>query len=307
MSSLVVHRHLPALALLIAILTFPALLSAEGRIDCGSLRSRILARNVRYCAMLPPNYQSVKGERYPALYFLHGLGENEQALLESGGWGLIEDLFEQHQVKDFMVIAPDGASSFFINSARDGERYSDFFLSEFLPYIETHYQVLRERRARAITGLSMGGYGALRFAFAYPALFASVSAQSPALITESPAEIDREIHDRGPLATLLGAVFGNPIDREHWRENNPFDLARRKPMQIKRQAIYLNCGSQDELGFAQSAVTLDRQLTAQGIAHEFHLYPGAHNAQYFLSHLEETILFHAHAFQSASARSSPKE
>lgn len=275
---------------------------AQGRIDCSAVNSLALHRRVRYCVMLPANYASGNGKKYAALYFLHGLGENEQALIASGGWGLIEDLFEQHQLGDFIMVAPEGGSSFFINSVGSRERYSDFFLSEFLPYIENHYRVLDDRRARGITGLSMGGYGALRFAFAHPEIFASVSAQSPALITEAPAQIDDEIRDHGPLAKMLGVVFGNPIDVAHWKENNPFDLARRKQVQLKTEAIYINCGSQDELGFAQGAMKLHQELTAEGIPHQFHLYPGGHNAEYFLSHLAETIRFHARVFQTAGTR-----
>ncbi|MCU1297340.1 MAG: putative esterase, partial [Acidobacteriaceae bacterium] len=122
------------------------------------------------------------------LYFLHGLGENEQALFKSGGWDLIEDLRQQHKIGDFLIVAPEAKRSFYINSADGKVEYSDFFTKEFMPYIEGKYRIKHERSARAISGISMGGYGALRFAFAYPELFSSVSAQSAALITESPEE-----------------------------------------------------------------------------------------------------------------------
>lgn len=246
--------------------------------------------------MLPPDYGAAGNKKYPVLYFLHGLGENEQTLLRSGGWGLIEDLRHDHKIGDFLMVAPEGRGSFFINSAAGRDRYSDFFLSEFIPYIETHYSILRERKARGITGLSMGGYGALRFAFAHPELFGSVSAQSPALITESPRELDADLRDAGPLAKLLGSVFGNPIDIPHWNQNNPFQLLRRNQAEIRSQAIYINCGQQDEYGFAEGAKDFNRQLGTEKIRHEFHLYPGGHNAEYFYSHLGETIEFHWHVF-----------
>jgi S-formylglutathione hydrolase FrmB len=265
---------------------------AQGRIDCSTVNSKILQRPVRYCVMLPPSYETDKNKKYPVLYFLHGLGENEQTLLRSGGWGLIEDLRQQHKVGDFLMVAPEGRGSFFINAAGRGDRYSDFLLSEFLPYIESHFRVLRDRRHRGVTGLSMGGYGALRLAFAHSEMFGSVSAQSPALITETPKQINADLHDAGPLARLLGSVFGNPIDPAHWTANNPLDLARKNRIAIKTQAIYFNCGEQDEFGFAEGAGKLHQQLLSEGVRHEFHLYPGGHNAEYFLSHLHETIEFH---------------
>src|SRR6185437_4979167 len=212
---------------LIFVLTLYA--HAQGRIDCNALKSTILAQTVHYCVMLPPGYDAAIAahppRRYPVLYFLHGLGDNEQTLFRTGGWTLIEDLRQQKQISDFLVVAPEGKSSFYINSADGRVRYSDFFVREFIPYIETHYSVHKERAARAISGVSMGGYGALRFAFAYPELFSSVSAQSAALITESPRQINAMMHSGTPLGRMLGA-FGNPINIAHWNQNSPFVLAK---------------------------------------------------------------------------------
>ena len=147
-------------------------------------------------------------------------------MFKTGGWTLIEDLRQQKQISDFLVVAPEGKSSFYINSADGHIRYNDFFLREFIPYIESHYSVRKERSARAISGISMGGYGALRFAFAHPELFSSVSAQSAALITDSPRNIFAAAHSGTPLTGLLGAVFVMPIDVPHWNQNSPFALAR---------------------------------------------------------------------------------
>ena len=169
---------------------FPA--HAQGRIDCNALKSSILGETVHYCVMLPPDYDAAVAahppRRYPVLYYLHGLGDNEQTLFKTGGWTLIEDLRQQKQIGDFLVVAPEGKSTFYINSADGRVRYNDFFFREFIPYIETHYSIRRERSARAISGVSMGGYGALHFGFGHPEMFSSVSAQSAALITELPAK-----------------------------------------------------------------------------------------------------------------------
>jgi S-formylglutathione hydrolase FrmB len=269
---------------------------AQGRIDCNALQSHILGEAVHYCVMLPPGYDTAAAghspRRYPVLYFLHGLGDNEQTLFKGGGWDLIEDLRQKGQVSDFLVVAPEGRRSFYINSADGRVRYSDFFIREFIPYIESHYSIRRERSARAISGFSMGGYGALRFAFAHSELFSSVSAQSAALIAEPPRQAES-----GPL----GTVFGNPIDVRHWDQNSPFVLAKRNRAQIRASglSIYFNCGSKDEFGFDRAAEELHRQLQAEGIQHEYHLYPGNHGAEYFLAHLGEVLKFHARVFDAA--------
>ena len=295
-------KSLYATFFLLMLVAFSPFVVAQGRIDCNSLNSRILHRAVRYCVMLPPGYETNADQKYPALYFLHGLGENEQTLLRSGGWGLIEDLRQQQKIREFILVAPEGRGSFFINSADGDDRYSDFLLTEFIPYTEAHYRIIHDRKSRGVTGLSMGGYGALRLAFSHPELFASVSAQSPALITESPQQMDADLRDAGPLAKLLAGVFGNPIDVAHWRANNPFDLARQNRVQIKAVAIYINCGADDEYGFAEAASKMHQQLLREGVGHEFHLYPGGHDAEYFLTHLGETMEFHGRAFSAAAGK-----
>lgn len=272
--------------------------AAQSRIDCNALNSHLLGEVVHYCVLLPPGYESPaeKTARYPVLYFLHGLGENEQTLFKSGGWNLIEDLRQQHKVGDFLIVTPEAKASFYVNSANSKVRYSDFFLREFLPYIEGKYRIRRERKARAITGISMGGYGALRFAFAYPQMFSAVSAQSPALMTESPQELTAAMRSGTPLGGLLGSVFGDPVDAARWKENDPFALARKNKLAISSLAIYFNCGRDDQFEFEVGAQALDRQLEGEGIRHEFHLYSGDHGAAYFLSHLGEVIEFHSQKF-----------
>lgn len=295
---------MPLLRRFISLILFVLLLCAtafsESRTECSVLNSQILKWPVRYCVLLPDNYNGTTrehpGQRYPVLYFLHGLGNNEQTLFTSGGWNIIQDLRQQHKIGDFLLVAPEGRRTFFINSADGKTRYSDFFLQEFMPYIERKYPVRAERRSRGISGISMGGYGALRFAFARPELFGSVSAESAALMPESPKDLNAAIHAATPLGNLLGPVFGVPIDQAHWNANSPLVLTRKSRTRLKSLPIYFNCGQSDDLGFERGAAVLHRQLQTEGIRHEFHLYPGDHSLEYFLAHFGEVMEFHWKAF-----------
>jgi S-formylglutathione hydrolase FrmB len=273
---------------------------AQSRIDCSALNSRILKRVVHYCVYLPSGYDvgatQHPVQRYPVLYFLHGLGDNEQTLFNSGGWTLLDDLRRQHKMGDFLIVAPEGRRSFYINSADGSVRYSDFFLQEFMPYIEGKYRIRPGREWRAISGISMGGYGALRFAFAYPERFSAVSAQSGALITESPEQVDTAEKAGAPLGGVLSAVFGDPINVPHWNENNPLLLAKKNAASLKRLAIYFNCGQDDNYGFEKGAAQLHDELQKEGVKHEYHPYPGDHSIGYFLSHFAEVMEFHSRAF-----------
>jgi S-formylglutathione hydrolase FrmB len=274
--------------------------AAQSRIDCSALNSQILKQVVHYCVYLPAGYDASAAlhpaKRYPILYFLHGLGDNEQTLFNGGGWTLLDDLRNQHKMGDFLIVSPEGRRSFYINSADGAVRYNDFFLQEFIPQIERKYRIRAGRAGRAISGISMGGYGALRFAFAHPELFSATSAQSAALITESPQTLDSASRTGAPLAGVLAPVFGKPIDVPHWDENSPFVLAKKNAPALRKLAIYFNCGQDDNYGFEKGAAVLHEELQKEGVTHEYHPYPGDHSLAYFLSHFAEVMKFHSKAF-----------
>jgi len=293
-------KHLLTGALLACIVGTQGLAAAQSRMDCSALNSRILKRAVRYCVYVPSGYdvgaKQTPPRRYPILYFLHGLGDNEQTLFSSGGWTLLDDLRAQHKMGDFLIVAPEGRRSFYVNSADGTVKYSDFFLQEFMPQIESKYRIRAGRSGRAISGVSMGGYGALRFAFAHPELFSAVSAQSAALITETPQKLDAASQTGISVLGVLAPVFGNPIDVQHWNANSPFTLARKNAEALRRVAIYFNCGQSDDYGFEKGAAVLNDELQKEHIQHEYHPYPGDHSLQYFLTHFAEVMEFHSRAF-----------
>jgi S-formylglutathione hydrolase FrmB len=291
-------RRSTLLALVIALAGLTSL-HAQSRIDCNALNSQVLKQAVRYCVYIPSGYDDVSAKppkRYPVLYFLHGLGDNEQTLFNSGGWTLLDDLRRQHKMGDFLIVAPDGGRSFYINSADGSVRYNDFFIREFVPHIEGKYRIRVGRSGRAISGISMGGYGALRFAFAHPEMFSAASAQSAALITTPPRQLDIAVRSGSPLPGVMAPVFGRPTDVVHWNENSPFVLAKKNVAGIRKLAIYFNCGQDDNYGFEKGAAALDELLTKEGVKHDYHAYRGDHSLTYFLSHFAEVMEFHSKAF-----------
>ncbi|HEY3928728.1 MAG TPA: alpha/beta hydrolase-fold protein [Candidatus Koribacter sp.] len=286
------------LLFLFLLLALPAF--AQSRLDCSSLPSKVLHRDVPYCVFLPQSYDTAKA-KLPVLYFLHGLGDNQQSLINMGAWNLISDLRAQNKIGDFLIVTPQGWTDFYINSANGRVLYSDFFLNEFIPFIEHKYRVRTDRAGRAISGISMGGYGALRFAFAYPQKFSAVSSESAALFADSPKVLDEAMQSGAPRARLLENVFGNPINLAHWNANSPFVLAKQNASSIAHLAIYFNCGTEDSYGFNEGASALDKQLTAERVQHTFRLYPGGHTLPYFLAHMDELMEFHSREFAKSAA------
>jgi S-formylglutathione hydrolase FrmB len=279
---------------LLCCLLFAASARAAGRAECRSVPSKILRRSVPYCVLLPPSYDSGKTQRYPVLYFLHGLGENEQLLLNSGGWDLIQDLWDQKRIGEFLIATPAADRSFYINSHDGRVRYEDFFMKEFLPFIESHYRIRADRAHRGVSGVSMGGYGVLRLAFRYPQLFGSVSAHSAALIDNLP-RIQIVGSQENALSFALGGAFGNPFDPAFWKRNSPFTIVRDSPRPVGMH-IYFDCGTEDDYGFNVGAQAFHELLVSRGIPHEFHLYPGGHNEAYFVQHLPASLEFESAAF-----------
>jgi S-formylglutathione hydrolase FrmB len=275
--------------------------AADSRIECGSLASKALRRQVRYCALLPPSYDADKEKKFPVLYFLHGLGDNEQTLVNTGGWNVIENLREEKKIGEFIIVTPEAGRSFYVNSFDGRTPYDNFFVREFMPAMERKYRVRAERSARAIGGISMGGYGALRFAFAYPNLFSSVSAHSAALLSQPVDKVQRAVSASTPIAALLGNVFGRPLNAAHWQRNNPFVLAGKNRAAVSRLKIYFDCGQSDEYGFDAGARALNQRLDELKIDHEAYIYPGNHGLRYFLEHLPESIEFHSRAFAASPA------
>jgi S-formylglutathione hydrolase FrmB len=271
-----------------------------GRAECRSMPSKILGHAVNYCVILPRGYDTDKTTQYPVLYFLHGLGGNEQVLLESGGMNEIEDLRAAGRISEFLVVAPAGGRAFWINSKDGKVRYEDFFIKEFIPFIESHYRIRVGRAERGITGVSMGGYGALRFGLKYPEMFNAVSAHSAALVDKLPKFNGTKDQTEG-IARILGGSFGDPVDAKYWEQESPFTIVRTeaKPAGL---GIYFDCGTDDDFGFNVGAQRFDELLKSRGIAHEFHLYPGGHDLDYFADHLPASLEFHSKAFAGGTGK-----
>jgi S-formylglutathione hydrolase FrmB len=268
----------------------PSGAAAAGRAECSVVPSAILRRSVPYCALLPADYDGDKTGRYAVLYFLHGLGQNERALIDSGGWALVEDLQRRGVIGRFLIVTPAAGISFYVNSRDGRQRYEDFFLREFIPAIERRYRAATGPVIRGISGVSMGGYGALRFAFKYPQMFGAVSAHSAALVEQPPANLRQGL----PLG-FLEEAFGSPPDSAYWVKMSPFTLVR-ESKSLGNLKIYFDCGTEDDFGFDQGNRALSKLLASRGMHHEFHMYPGGHGWRYIAQHLPASLEFHSRAF-----------
>ncbi|HTV54157.1 MAG TPA: alpha/beta hydrolase-fold protein [Terriglobia bacterium] len=269
--------------------------AAPTQIVCGSVPSKILGEPVDYCADLPADYNSSR-RRYPTLYFLHGLFENYHAWDENGGKDVLDGLLKQGKIGPFIVILPDGDNTFYVNSYDGQVRYEDFFVQELIPFVDRRYRTIRDRRARGISGVSMGGYGALHLAMRHPDIFGSVSAQSAALIPKFPNPLPTTGR-WGFYARVLEKPFGNPLNETYFDENNPLTLAEH-PERFRGLKIYFDVGIDDRYGFEKGAELLNQILDEHKFPHTFVLRQGNHGWSYEQKYLQYSLIFHWRVFHA---------
>jgi S-formylglutathione hydrolase FrmB len=267
-------------------------------LDCGKVESFILGRAVSVCVALPADYGSRSTHRYPTLYFLHGLFENERSWSERGGQRVLEDLSRQGQLGGFLVVMPDGGKTFYVNSLDGHDRYEDFFIRELVPSIDRKYRTIANSAARGISGTSMGGYGALHLGMSHPDVFGSASAHSAALLARIPNPLPSEGR-WGFYARILQGPFGSPLSSEYWEANSPLTLADH-PEQFGGLKLYFDCGDHDRYGFEEGAKQLHQKLEANGFPHDFALRPGDHGWSYLGLYMKYSLQFHWQWFKQAA-------
>ena len=266
-------------------------------LDCSEVQSAILGRGVNYCVALPADYAS-SGKRYPVLYYLHGMFENERSWAERGGQEILDGMLAKGQLGPFLVVMPDAGKTFYVNSFDGKVRYEDFFIQELVPYVDQHYRTIAQLAKRGIFGISMGGYGALHLAMRHPDIFGSVSAQSAALLPKFPNPLPTEGR-WGFYARVLQGPFGEPLNEAYFDANNPITLAEH-PETFENLKMYFDCGDHDRYGFDAGNQLLDQILTSKHFPHEYTLREGGHGWDYEAQYMQYPLLFEWNVFEHAN-------
>jgi len=272
------------------------------RVQYKTYQSALMSRELRYALYLPPSYETSGTRRYPVLYFLHGLNENEMRWSTRGEADLLMDkLVASKAIGEFIVAIPMSSTTSFYTNARAGNApWEDAVVKEFIPMIESTYRVNATRNTRGISGISMGGYGALKIAMKHPEMFGSVSAHSAALVPDfnSTTVTGRRLDQFKALFDGIygiGFAGGGALDLSYWNANNPLELAK-DTAKLQGMKIYFDCGTEDEYGFYAGEQALDDLLTKAKYTHTAGLYPGTHGWDYAKQHIQNSLQFHWNAF-----------
>ncbi|UCH62151.1 MAG: esterase family protein [Fidelibacterota bacterium] len=255
-----------------------------------TVKSKILKEDVRYTIYLPYDY-GTSSRYYPVVYLLHGYTDNDMGWMQFGEAHMIADEAIGHrEIPPMILVMPDGGVSFYINNYDNSTRYEDFFIKEFVPYIEKKYRIRSEKRYRGVAGLSMGGFGSLIYALKHPDMFAACAAFSAAVFTEEEIiNMDEEIWP------IIGRLFGPELEgkariTEHLLSNSPIHLVQNTDIeQIKSTWMYIDCGDDDFLYKGNS--TFHIILRDLNVSHEYRVRDGGHQWSYWRSGLADGLKF----------------
>lgn len=267
-------------AALLATLALPAF----AEIKPGTFSSKGLGKDVAYVVELPASYAS-GDKKYPVVYALHGLFESSGFYERRGVSAGFAAARERGDLPELIVVVADGSNSFYVNGPAGA--YEDMIVKDLAEHVEKTYRAVQSREGRALFGVSMGGYGALRMALKHPERFAAVVTHSAMLLEKLPSADDGA--RRGQMASF-NRVFGDPIDAALWAANDPLQLAAKVDPKTA-PALYFDCGSEDRFGLYVGNKDLHEKLQARGVKHEFGLYPGDHGYEYVRSVIDKSLRF----------------
>ncbi len=191
--------------------------------------------------ILPLDYEN-SPSRYPVLYLLHGYGD------DNTGWSYMTNLSAYAARRELIVVMPDGSRSWYVNSAADPKaKFEDYIVKDLIGYVDSHYRTIPLRGARAIAGLSMGGYGAAFLGLKYYDKFAAVGIFSGAVgIAHSGIELPpNATPDARRRNDEMMAHFGAPGSEDR-KARDPFEFAAKVPAAMMPM-LYIAEGGQDFL------------------------------------------------------------
>ena len=259
--------------LLIALLLVWVAPSFAAKVDTLLIKSPSMNKDVQVVVVTPDAALGKKAVACPAIYLLHGYGGNAKTWI-----GIKPNLPQIADEKGIIFVCPDGKNSWYWDSPLNPSyRYETFISSELVKYIDGHYKTIADRKGRAITGLSMGGHGAMWNAIRHKDMFGASGSTSGGLDI-------RPFPKNWEMPKQLGEYETN---KEVW--NNHTVITQIDKIENGDLAIIFDCGEGDF--FLNVNKDLHNALLERKIDHDFITRPGAHNGTYWSNSIDYQILF----------------
>jgi S-formylglutathione hydrolase FrmB len=266
----------------IFILVLIGMQAIAGNVDTIQIQSNYLKKATKFVVIQPSSQgqQNNTQARYPVVYLLNGYGG------DYGQWPITTPQLKKtaDELKIIFVCPDGGIGSWYFDSPIDSSiRYESYITKELVPYVDANFSTKANPKSRAITGLSMGGHGALYLAIRHSDLFGAAGSTS--------GGVDfRPFPNRWDIKKALGEYEQN---KERWYE---YTVMRQvELLKNKQLAIIIDCGIDDF--FMPMNRALHEKLLQLKIDHDYIERPGEHNHIYWGSSIDFQILFFHHFFQ----------
>ena len=255
---------------LVCLLLTPA---KAARIDTLAVHSPSMNRAIDMVVIAPDQSLGNEPVRCPVIYLLHGFGNNHFS------WMKIKPNLPQIADRDGLIfVCPNGQDSWYWDSPqRPDYRYETFISQEMIAYVDSHYATIADRTGRAITGLSMGGQGAMWNAIRHKEVFGAAGS------TSGGVDI-RPFPKSWNMSKSLGDKETHP---EVWEQHAVINLVEQ--LQNHDLALIIDCGEKDF--FLEVNKAFHQKLLEHGIDHDFITRPGMHNWDYWNNSIDYQILF----------------
>ncbi|RYZ51983.1 MAG: esterase family protein [Chitinophagaceae bacterium] len=262
---------------------FYLLVSYAANIDTVETYSAAMKKNIKAVVVTPDGYN--KTTALPVVYLLHGYSGNYSDWVQRAK-GFEKDA-DRYQV---IIVCPDGGfGSWYWDSPVDSSfRYETYVTKELVQWVDAKYKTIKDRKGRAITGLSMGGHGALYLAIRHPDVYGAAGSMSGGVDI-------RPFPNNWDMAKRLGTYATQP---ERWESHTVINMLHL--LTPNKLSLLIDCGRDDFFYAVNKA--LHEQLTYRNIPHDFISRPGAHNWAYWGNAVGYQLLFFHTFFTSGSAK-----
>lgn len=272
-------------------LIFSATFIFAAKVDTLHVESFSMSKKLKAAVVLPQSYDKSK-VAYPVLYLLHGAyGHFDNWLSKTPNKDLVKNLSDQYNL---IIVMPEGESfSFYINSPfNSGSQFETFITKEVINAVDKTYRTIANKKARAITGLSMGGHGALYLSALHPEFFCAAGSMSGVVDLSFMLNNDASVKIKEFMQPIFGNMAENQERLAKFNVSKMIDV-----LQSNKLPLIIDCGVDDFLIVPNRA--FHQKLMAAKIEHDYTERPGAHSWVYW----ENTLPYHVLFFNKILARS----
>jgi S-formylglutathione hydrolase FrmB len=199
-----------------------------------------------------------------------------------------------------IVVMPEGNDSWYVDGAGSNDKYETYILKELIPDVDQRYRTIQSRYGRAIAGLSMGGYGAIKYGLKHPATFAFAGSLSGAFGVTRYTEKEMGGASWEPFLKVFG-----PAGSDTRNANDVFEITKAlTPGRIASLTyFYFDCGTEDAARHINANRELSGMFLEKKIAHEYRELPGDHNWAYWDQQVPEVLRLAAQKLRMPPAMS----